>query len=88
MPPKAASPYSPKEIAGLKTGAVKAIDNARIAATFETLFERLDDMAEEAADRRSLDLVNEAPGEFLPLEAAERLAAGDRPSKSGASIAV
>ena len=77
MPPKAASPYSPKEIAGLKTGAAPAIDNARIAATFETLFDRLDDMAEEAADRRSLDLIDDAPGEFLPLEAAERLAAGD-----------
>ena len=77
MTPKAASPYSPKEIADLKAGAVKAIDNARIAATFEPLFERLDDLAEEAADRRSLDLVNQAPEEFLPLEATERLVAGD-----------
>ena len=77
MPPKAASPYSPREIADLKTGTAPAIDTARIAATFETLFERLDDMAEEAADRRSLDLIGEAPGDFLPLEATERLAAGD-----------
>ena len=77
MPPKAASPYSPREIADLKTGAVKAIDTARIAATFETLFERLDDVAEEAADRRSLDLVSEAPGDFLPLEATESPAAGE-----------
>ena len=54
MTPKAASPYTPREIADLKAGAVKAIDNARIAATFETLFERLDDLAEEAADRHYL----------------------------------
>ena len=77
MAPKTASPYTPKEITDLKTGAAPAIDNARIAATFETLFERLDDMAEEAADRRSLDLVNEAPGDFLPLEAVDRLTAGE-----------
>ena len=77
MTPKTVSPYSPKEIADLKTGDAPAIDNARIAATFETLFERLDDMAEEAADHRSLDLIDGAPGEFLPLEATERLIAGE-----------
>ena len=76
MTPKTASPYSPKEIADLKTGDAPAIDNARIAATFEILFERLDAMAEEAADRRSLDLIDGAPGAFLPLEATERLIAG------------
>ncbi len=77
MDPKTESHYSTKEIADLKTGDAPAIDNERIAATFETLFERLDDIAEDAADRRSLDLIGEAPGEFLPLEAAERLAAGE-----------
>ncbi len=37
----------------------------------------LDEIADLKADHRSLDLIDEAPGEFLPLEATERLAAGD-----------
>ncbi|MBI4458071.1 helix-turn-helix transcriptional regulator [Candidatus Uhrbacteria bacterium] len=75
-----ATPYTTDELARLVArGANARLDRRRTVATLADYLALLD--PGDAADRRSLALVDDAPDAFLPIELADRILAGDSPVK-------